>query len=172
MPFRFFVIPVRQASAGEEELNRFLRGHRVLSVDRRWVDQGTESFWSFCIDYLETGQASSAPPGGAGESRGKVDYREILKPEEFTLFAKLRTLRQEIAKDEAVPVYMIFTNEQLAQMVRTGSRSKADLEKIAGVGDARIQKYGEQFLACVTAHRDGAQHEARGSADGAGARPG
>ena len=49
-----------------------------------------------------------------------------------------------IAKDEAVPVYMVFTNEQLAQMVRRRP-SKADLDKIAGVGEARIQKYGDAF---------------------------
>ena len=54
-------------------------------------------------------------------------------------------MRQGIAKDEAVPVYMIFTNEQLAQMVRLEARSKADLDKITGVGEARIQKYGERF---------------------------
>ena len=52
------------------ELNGFLRSHRVLSVDRRWVDQGTESFWSFCVDYLETG-GGSAPAGKSGLSGGQ-----------------------------------------------------------------------------------------------------
>jgi superfamily II DNA helicase RecQ len=170
VPYRFFVIPVRNHGVAEEELNRFLRSHRVLSVDRRWVDQGSESFWSFCADYLETGQDGSALLRGSGE-RGKVDYREVLKPEEFALFVKLRTLRQEIAKDEAVPVYMIFTNEQLAQMVRLRARTKTDLDNIAGVGEARIQKYGERFLACAKQHRDGT-HETRGAADGAGPRAG
>ena len=42
--------------------------------------------------------------GGASE-RGRVDYREVLSPEQFALFVKLRALRQGIAKDEAVPVY-------------------------------------------------------------------
>jgi hypothetical protein len=40
-----------------------------------------------------------------------------------------------------VPVYTIFTNEQLAQMVQSRATTKAALEKIAGVGDARIEKY-------------------------------
>jgi superfamily II DNA helicase RecQ len=161
VPYRFFLIPVRQSEAAGDELNRFLGSHRVLNVDRRWVDQGTESFWSFCVDYLETGQ------GGASPQHGKVDYREALKPDEFALFAKLRTLRQEIAKDEAVPVYMVFTNEQLAQMVRQGAQTKADLDKIAGIGDARIQKYGERFLTCAKQHREKADEESR-PVDGAG----
>jgi len=170
MSYGFFVIPVRSSSGAGEELNKFLRSHRVLSVDRRWVDQGADSFWSFCIDYLETGQDGVGSSRGSGE-RGKVDYREVLKPDEFALFVKLRALRQEIAKDDAVPVYMIFTNEQLAQMVRLGARSKADLDKIGGVGEARIQKYGERFLACAKQHRDGTDG-ARGTADGAGDRAG
>ena len=171
MAYRFFQVSVRDSGLSEEELNRFLRGHRVLSVDRRWVDLGTESFWSFCVDYLETVQSSGPGARPLGESRGKVDYREVLSPEQFAAFVKLRTLRQTIAKDDAVPVYVIFTNEQLAAMVQKGAASKADLGKIDGVGEARIQKYGDRFLACLKEHRDG-EHEASRPADGAGPRPG
>ena len=32
----------------------------MLNVDRRWVDEGLESFWSFCVDYFETGQDERA----------------------------------------------------------------------------------------------------------------
>ncbi len=169
VPYRFFLIPVRQSEAAADELNRFLRSHRVLSVDRRWVDQGTESFWSFCVDYLDTGQGTTASQRGT--DRARVDYREVLRPDEFALFVKLRTLRQEIAKDEAVPVYTVFTNEQLAQIVQLAASTKADLNKIAGVGDARIQKYGERFLACAKQHREKIG-EASGSVDGAGDRAG
>jgi superfamily II DNA helicase RecQ len=172
MAYRFFQIPVRDSGAAEEELNRFLRGHRVLSVERRWVDLGLESYWSFCVDYLERPASSSpgSPARAPGEPRGKVDYREVLSPEQFAAFVKLRALRQSISKEEAVPVYVIFTNEQLAAMVQQGAASKADLGRIDGVGEARIQKYGDRFLACMKEHRDGA-HEASRTPDGTGARP-
>ncbi len=171
MAYRFFQVPVRDGGSAGEELNRFLRGHRVVNVDRRWVDLGTESYWSFCVDYLEPASASGSSARLPGDSRGKVDYREVLSPEQFAAFVKLRTLRQAISKEEAVPVYVIFTNEQLAAMVQKGAASKADLGRIDGVGEARIQKYGDRFLACLKEHRDG-QHEASGPADGTGARPG
>ncbi len=45
MAYQLFQVPVRDSGVAEEELNRFLRGHRILSVDRRWVDQGAGSFW-------------------------------------------------------------------------------------------------------------------------------
>ena len=71
MAYRFFQISVRDRGLSAEELNRFLRGHRILSVERRWVDLGTESFWSFCVDYLETvailGTRSEGSRGDSGQ---------------------------------------------------------------------------------------------------------
>src|SRR4051812_27975392 len=138
MAFRFFTVPIQDSGGAQEELNAFLRSHKILSVDRRWVEQGASSFWSCCIDYLEGAPAEGGYRGGRGlAGRTNVDYRETLKPEDFAVFARLRDLRKEIAQAEGVPVSTIFTNEQLAQMVQTRSTTKAALEKIAGVGDAR-----------------------------------
>src|SRR6516165_9727052 len=124
MAYRIFVVPIRDEGAATAELNKFLRSHRVLSVDRRWVDQGSESFWSFCVDYLELGGGGSPPPGKNGPVRGKVDNREVLSPEDFAVFARLRQVHKEVAQVEAVPVYTVFTNEQLAQMVQARATTK------------------------------------------------
>jgi len=148
MAFKFFTIPIHDAGQAEGELNGFLRSHRVLSVDRRWVEEGASSFWSFCVDYLETSSGAMGD-GRQSAQRGKVDYKEVLSPEEFAVFARLREVRKEIAAAEAVPVYTIFTNEQLARMVQTKAADRAGLEKIAGVGDARIDKYGTRMLAVL-----------------------
>ena len=145
MVFKFITVPIQDGGQAEAELNGFLRSHKVLSVDRCWVEQGSSSFWSFCIDYLETG-SNSPSTFKPGISRAKVDYRDVLKPEEFTVFVQLRDWRKQVDQTEAVPVYTIFTNEQLAQMVQTRTTTKAALEKIAGVGDARIEKYGPGVL--------------------------
>jgi hypothetical protein len=40
MAFRFFTVPIQNAEQAEAELNGFLRSHKVLSIDRRWVEQG------------------------------------------------------------------------------------------------------------------------------------
>jgi superfamily II DNA helicase RecQ len=143
--FRFFTVPVQDSGRAQEELNAFLCSHKILLVDRRWVEQGASSFWSFCIDYLEGALADGNDYRGPG-GRAKIDYRETLKPEDFAVFARLRDLRKEIAQVEGVPVYTIFTNEQLAQMVQTRTTTKAALEKIAGVRDAHCNKYGGRVL--------------------------
>ncbi len=62
------------------------------------------------------------------------------------LYAKLRDVRKQIAQTEGVPVYMVFTNEHLAKMVQKRIATQAGLEEIAGVGDARVVKYGARML--------------------------
>ena len=143
MPLKFFQVPLRDLSTIESELNSFLRSHRVLAVDRRWVDQGQDSFWAICVDYSEGDSATHPETRTKGRAK---DYRESLSPEDFAVFVRLRELRKEVAQGEGVPVYAIFTNEQLAKMVESRARATSDLEAIAGVGDARIEKYGARFV--------------------------
>jgi len=144
MPYRIFQIPSYGCTESEQALNNFLGNHRILCVTPEFVNAGSHSFWSFCVDYLE--QGSGSKDNGAGRRRSKVDYKEILEPDEFALFARLRDLRKELAQAEAVPVYAIFTNEQLAHIVQQRASSKASLHSISGLGDARINKYGERVV--------------------------
>jgi superfamily II DNA helicase RecQ len=148
MALRFFVVSVRQGAQAEGEVNAFLSSHRVLAIDRRFVDLGENSFWAVCIDFIPAGSGEGVSAFG---KKGRIDYREALPPEEFAVFAKLRELRKQIAQAESVPVYTVFTNDQLAEMVRRRVGAKSDLEKVAGVGEARIAKYAEQFLAVLRA---------------------
>src|SRR5262245_23547306 len=127
MAFQIFTVPIQDDGGALAQLNAFLRSHKILTVDRRWVEQGESSFWSFCVDFLEGalaevgGYRGSRGPGG----KGKIDYRETLPPADFAVFARLRDVRKEIAQAEGVPVYTIFTNEQLAQMVQTRTTTKS-----------------------------------------------
>lgn len=43
-------------------------------------------------------------------------------------------------------VLAVFTNDHLAQMVERRVKNKADLEQIAGIGEARMEKYGPRVL--------------------------
>jgi superfamily II DNA helicase RecQ len=69
-----------------------------------------------------------------------------LPSEEFAVFSRLRDLRKELAQTEAVPIYALFTNEQLAQMVQHRCHSKSDLAQIEGIGESKIEKYAERLL--------------------------
>ena len=108
MQLKLFMVPVKNATAAEGEMNAFLRGHRVLAVKKELVADGENSFWTFCVEYLE-----SSPTGNAflAGKPPKVDYKEVLKPEEFEVFSRLREWRKGVAEKEGVPVYVVFSNE-------------------------------------------------------------
>jgi hypothetical protein len=118
MQLRFFTIPIHGGSDIADELNRFLAGSRILSIDRHLVQDGVNSAWAVCVGFESAGQGRpSSTTGGAGK-QGKVDYREVLNEADFTVYARLRTLRKEIADQEGLPAYALFTNEQMAEMVQ------------------------------------------------------
>lgn len=141
MQLRFFTIPVLGGDDASEELNRFLAGHRILAIERSFVQDGPNSAWALCVSYELAGDGR--PQTG---KRGKVDYREVLNEADFTVYARLRSLRKEIADTEGVPVYAWFTNDQMAEMVTRRAASASALREIAGIGEARVEKYGEPFL--------------------------
>ena len=145
MQLKAFTIPVHDDGAAMQEVNAFLRANRILSVDRHFVQDGANSVWAICVCYL--GNANR--PQAAGAKRAKVDYREVLSEADFAIFAKLRTLRKEMAEREAVPAYALFTNEQLAEMVQRRIRTLSGIREIEGVGEARVEKYGAPFLALL-----------------------
>ena len=141
--FTFFRIHKENLAEVTMELNHFLRAHRIVNVDRQFVGDGEKSCWFFCVEYFETGLREEA---NGQFPHAKVDYREVLSAPDFALYSKLRDKRKALAEAEAVPPYTIFTNEQLAEMVTSKADSLAALRKINGIGEARVTKYGAEFL--------------------------
>jgi ATP-dependent DNA helicase RecQ len=85
--------------------------------------------------------------GAATETRGEL----ALEGEDAELFASLRTLRGQIARDEKVPAYVVFPDRTLAEMAVRRPRSLGALADIRGVGPAKLDKYGERFLDAIRA---------------------
>ena len=66
-----------------------------------------------------------------------------------------RDWRKEVASAEGVPVYTVFTNEQLAAIVQKKTATKAALQEIEGVGEARVKKYGDAMIEILRAVETG-----------------
>ena len=62
------------------------------------------------------------------------------------LFERLRRVRKNIAGEQQVPPYVIFSDKTLREMCRHYPASLLDMRKISGVGDAKLDRYGEFFL--------------------------
>jgi hypothetical protein len=52
MQFRIFTVPATDDGTAMDEMNRFLRSHKVLEVDRQLVSTRTGAQWHFCVKYL------------------------------------------------------------------------------------------------------------------------
>jgi superfamily II DNA helicase RecQ len=143
--FKLFTLSISQAVEEEASLNLFLRQNRVLTVHREFVQDKHNSHWSLLVEYLsDNGDSLQTQGKEAGKSR--IDYKEVLSPQDFAVFVKLRDWRKQQAEQSAVPVYTIFTNQQLANMVTLRVTSKTRLRDIDGVGDARLGKYADVIL--------------------------
>jgi len=140
--YNFFQIPACGDTFLEEELNLFLESKAVVDVRQEFVDAEGGAHWCFSIRWRD-GFLAKDPQKRA---KAVVDYKEVLSPEDFVTFARLRELRKELAKTEQVPAYAIFTNEQLAEIAKVLPVSAHALSKIEGVGENRVEKYGSQFL--------------------------
>ena len=147
MQMFFYSIPARGDSRAQEELNSFLRSHRVLNLHREFVAQGDNSFWALAVEYMEG--THSAVDSQKRSGRERIDYKETLSPGDFALFAKLREWRKTAAEKEGVPVYAVFTNGQLASVASKRPSSMAQLREVEGIGEARAGKYGAAVLSLL-----------------------
>ncbi len=99
MAYKFFYIPARWPADAEAELNAFLVRHAVQTVDRQFISAGEHSGWSLCVAY----EASAAEARPNIRRKGGIDYRELLEPADFDVYAELRRLRKRLAEQQATP---------------------------------------------------------------------
>jgi len=143
MFYRIFNIPIPDSEGELERMNKFLGGVRVISIQKEVVTAGGFSYWSFAVEYFRENVNRDAA------RKSKVDYKEILSDEDFSVFSVLRELRKAVAEEQGLPVYAVFTNEQLSLMVTGKVESKAALAKISGVGEKKIADFGDRFLKAI-----------------------
>ena len=83
------------------------------------------------------------------------------RPVEFTigsaderLWEALRDCRLRLAKEADVPPYVVFHDATLKEFVRARPRSLDAMLALHGVGQAKLERYGQAFLATLAAHED------------------
>lgn len=72
-----------------------------------------------------------------------------LSEPERVLFNSLREWRSRKAHEEGVPPYLVFSNRELLEIVRTRPESPTALGKLPGIGRGKLQRYGAEVLALV-----------------------
>jgi ATP-dependent DNA helicase RecQ len=81
---------------------------------------------------------------------------QALTEEGRTLFDALRAARTNLAKQEKVPAYVILPDRSLLDMVHLRPEKREHMMMVHGVGQAKLEKYGEIFLSVIREHRTAA----------------
>ena len=69
-----------------------------------------------------------------------------LEGEDAELFRRLRALRAKAARFQGIPAYMVFSDKTLREMAVRRPATMAQLRAVGGVGSAKAERYGRQFL--------------------------
>ncbi len=88
-------------------------------------------------------------PERTAKTKKKVKGMESLTSAGFKLFSKLRELRLEIAREESMPPYIIFSDKTLIDMAIKVPATKQEMLNVSGVGENKYAKYGERFISLV-----------------------
>ena len=88
-------------------------------------------------------------PEKAAKPKKKAKGTESLTSAGFQLFDKLRALRLEIAREEKMPPYIVFSDKTLIDMAAKMPVNKEEMMNVSGVGENKFAKYGERFLSVI-----------------------
>jgi ATP-dependent DNA helicase RecQ len=99
---------------------------------------------------VEVARARARPRSRGGD----VTAREEPRPatQNADLFERLRALRKRIADEQGLPPYVIFHDSTLREMTQRLPRTLPELSALRGVGEAKLLRYGERFLAAIHEH--------------------
>ena len=76
------------------------------------------------------------------------DAAELTDADEM-LFERLRALRRDIAQEIGKPPYIVFSDKTLRDMCAKRPRTPAEFLEVHGVGENKLNLYGERFLAAI-----------------------
>jgi ATP-dependent DNA helicase RecQ len=72
--------------------------------------------------------------------------------QDSALWDALRNCRKELADEFGIPPYMVFHDATLMEMMETHPCSTAELLSISGIGESKLDKFGEAFLKVINEH--------------------
>lgn len=91
-------------------------------------------------------------PAAATRSKSKARAKHWIDDQDQPLWEALRAKRRELADEHDVPPYVIFHDATLLAMLEQKPRDMSEMAKISGVGQHKLESYGEAFLEVVWSH--------------------
>lgn len=91
--------------------------------------------------------------GSRTASASSTNAKAGLEGSDLELFEALRGARMAIAKELAVPPYVVFPDTTLVAFATERPTSRDALLGISGVGQSKLERYGDAFLKVIRAHQ-------------------
>ena len=102
-------------------------------------------------------EEEAAPAAGRGRAgsrgRSREETPDKLPVEAQPVFEALRALRLELAREESVPAFVVASDRTLRDIAFLRPRSRAELVRAHGIGEAKADRYGRQILETVARSR-------------------
>ena len=128
-------------AAGYLEADVEAYGGLKLTESARPILKGEQSIWL---------RRDATPEKRASKAERSARLKEAFEgANDDPLWLELKAKRMELAKEQGVPPYVIFHDATLIEILQTRPESLADMGKITGVGAAKLERYGDAFLAVI-----------------------
>jgi ATP-dependent DNA helicase RecQ len=101
------------------------------------------------IEAIADGAKLSARAARAPRPRRRVVMGDDGSVADVELFDRLRTLRKQLADENGVPAYIVFSDATLKAMAEMRPGSDAALLDVPGVGPSKLERYGAAFLRAI-----------------------
>jgi ATP-dependent DNA helicase RecQ len=174
---RFGIVHITDIVIGADTKRIKELGHHELKTFGAGRDKD-KNHWRFIVNELLAQElirqdgdrypVLKLTPKGAAVLTGKEEVfglkREEIKAKERrrkagdegsfdeTLFERLRLVRKKIAEAGRVPPYVVFSDKTLHEMCRHFPKTVSEMRRISGVGDVKLERYGEAFLAEIRSY--------------------
>ncbi|MBI2740929.1 MAG: DNA helicase RecQ [Rhodospirillales bacterium] len=124
----------------------------LMEHGRWWV---TDEGWKVLkgkatIELRKDMAAGSAAKGSRRDKRAAV-ASAVVGEADARLLDALKTLRTRLAQEQKVPAYVVFSDRTLAELATHRPQSPQAFREIHGVGDAKLERYGDIFLEAIRA---------------------
>ncbi len=143
MPFKIITIPFDDEKEIflEDSLNQFCLNKKILSRRIEFFNLNGKAYWTVFIEYDTVLEPLRDNIDGLNEA-------------DQMLYNRFRQWRQEKAKEQGVPVFIIATNKILQSLTVKKPATFESLKEIKGFGRKKIEKYGKEILDIIKGFTD------------------
>lgn len=134
----------KESAVSDERLLEWTQS--FLNFHKEVVKDYTERYEQYKVETIKPEKSKEVSPARE-ENKDTVDAE--LHMEYTEIFKELKAYRLSKSREENIKPYFIYNDNQLKDLISMMPRSKEELQSVAGFGEAKAKKYGNDILAIM-----------------------